>query len=166
MATTRPTWFYSDNYGFRIVDRSWPINTTSIRQRGVCWVVNPATWTVAPANTTEMTRVYGFKIVGGSQPPNILTEEYERLRIEYRKLRTQLRTEAKKAAHRAHLEEMGIFPTTTVTIDDSGPRRTTGCWRCKSILDSNDDLACAICKWLLCECGACGCGYGIKTAEL
>lgn len=39
-----------------------------------------------------------------------------------------------------------------------GARRLTHCWSCHSALDSRIDIACNSCRWLICECGACGCG--------
>jgi hypothetical protein len=38
-------------------------------------------------------------------------------------------------------------------------RRTTHCYACKARLDNATDLQCTDCDWLLCRCGACGCGY-------
>lgn len=36
--------------------------------------------------------------------------------------------------------------------------RLTHCWHCHSKLDSTIDLECIACHWILCQCGACGCG--------
>lgn len=38
-------------------------------------------------------------------------------------------------------------------------RRSTHCYNCKSSLDSDRDIECNACKWMVCRCGACGCGY-------
>ncbi len=70
-----------------------------------------------------------------------------------------LQTEAKKQAHILHLKEYGIAAPDQSTMIHEGKRRETHCWSCKSHLDSKDDLACVVYRWLLCECGACGCGY-------
>ena len=37
--------------------------------------------------------------------------------------------------------------------------RVTKCWDCKEHLDNAIDLECVACGWILCQCGACGCGY-------
>ena len=37
--------------------------------------------------------------------------------------------------------------------------RVTKCYGCGHNLSSFRDFCCAECKWLLCTCGACGCGY-------
>lgn len=38
-------------------------------------------------------------------------------------------------------------------------RRVTHCYDCKHPLDSVIDYECNKCGWLVCDCGACGCGY-------
>ena len=39
------------------------------------------------------------------------------------------------------------------------PSRSTHCWRCGADLKSAWDQSCPKCKWLRCECGACGCNF-------
>jgi len=39
-------------------------------------------------------------------------------------------------------------------------RRITYCWSCHGSLDNAIDLECNACGWILCRCGACGCGRG------
>ena len=38
--------------------------------------------------------------------------------------------------------------------------RVAHCWFCRGPLDNAVDLECVGCGWILCQCGACGCGYG------
>lgn len=38
--------------------------------------------------------------------------------------------------------------------------RVTHCYSCKAELDSSLHIECNTCNWLICYCGACGCGYG------
>lgn len=38
-------------------------------------------------------------------------------------------------------------------------RRVTHCYACQSHLDNSTDVECVSCGWILCPCGACGCGY-------
>lgn len=38
-------------------------------------------------------------------------------------------------------------------------RRVTHCYSCKSRLDNSTNVECMSCGWILCPCGACGCGY-------
>jgi hypothetical protein len=45
-------------------------------------------------------------------------------------------------------------------IDDSNrPSRVSYCWFCKLKINNTVDLECIACGWILCNCGACGCGY-------
>ena len=37
--------------------------------------------------------------------------------------------------------------------------RATHCYSCKCHLDSESNLECITCHWLVCACGACGCGF-------
>ncbi len=41
----------------------------------------------------------------------------------------------------------------------TGSRRTTHCYKCRRNLTTDLDLACQACGWLVCICGACGCGW-------
>jgi hypothetical protein len=38
------------------------------------------------------------------------------------------------------------------------PIRAPKCWSCHAPLDSTINLECVACGWILCACGACGCG--------
>lgn len=46
-------------------------------------------------------------------------------------------------------------------VAQSGNRkhRVTHCYSCKAELDSALYIECNACNWLICYCGACGCGY-------
>lgn len=45
------------------------------------------------------------------------------------------------------------------------PHRITNCWHCKGHLDNAIDYECDACSWILCKCGACGCGYGESNSS-
>ena len=51
-------------------------------------------------------------------------------------------------------ETIGIYKAKS-----NKPKRETHCYECKLGLSSFEDFSCKKCKWLLCMCGACGCGY-------
>ena len=38
-------------------------------------------------------------------------------------------------------------------------RRVTHCYKCKKDLDSVNFSICKKCKWIKCQCAACGCGF-------
>jgi hypothetical protein len=59
--------------------------------------------------------------------------------------------------HKLHLAACGLQDQGTMRYE--GTRRQTRCWSCHAHLDSKLDIACNRCGWLICECGACGCGF-------
>ncbi len=36
--------------------------------------------------------------------------------------------------------------------------RSANCWRCRSSVNNSINLECGGCGWIICQCGACGCG--------
>jgi hypothetical protein len=159
-------WMYSPKHMFRILDWRWPINKIGLSDRDDVWLVKPFSpaplfdqkdWSVALASLSEIRK--HFKRIGakGTSYPEDALEE---LKVLYEQKKLDLQTEAKKQAHILHLQEYGFDVPDHATMVHKGQHREAHCWRCKSPLDSDDDLACVICRWMLCECGACGCGYG------
>ncbi|WP_133300540.1 hypothetical protein [Seongchinamella sediminis] len=67
--------------------------------------------------------------------------------------------QAIEANHSAHLKKLGLASTGTRPRSKQHPIRVTHCWSCTRDLDSTIDLECCSCGWILCRCGACGCGY-------
>lgn len=64
------------------------------------------------------------------------------------------------AAHKARLALLGIQ---YVGVNEASLRRhrVTHCFKCGEHLDNAITAECAACNWILCECGACGCSYGL-----
>ena len=60
--------------------------------------------------------------------------------------------------HRVHLQKYGLSSAGTRKTEATGLARFTHCWSCKQNIDSFSFLECALCGWILCNCGACGCG--------
>lgn len=46
-----------------------------------------------------------------------------------------------------------------IRLTEFGGRRVTHCYACQKNLDSSIHIQCESCNWLICYCGACGCGY-------
>lgn len=69
-----------------------------------------------------------------------------------------LRSRELEIAHMRFLRNNGQPFAGTRFRSDSLPQRQTHCWSCHCHLDSSAELECMACGWLLCECGACGCG--------
>ena len=61
--------------------------------------------------------------------------------------------------HKAFLKKIGRSYQGVVRRDESKARRVTHCYSCQKKLDNSIDSECASCRWIICECGACGCGY-------
>lgn len=60
--------------------------------------------------------------------------------------------------HQEYLKEHGK-QYSGVIEGSTKKHRTTHCYSCKDSLDSSLHLECKSCSWLICYCGACGCGY-------
>jgi len=59
--------------------------------------------------------------------------------------------------HKKNLEKLGkIYKG--VRIGQTRYHRITRCYSCKNPLDNSVDVECVACGWILCLCGACGCG--------
>lgn len=48
------------------------------------------------------------------------------------------------------------------TRSTSNKFRVTHCYSCKNELDSELYMECRSCGWIICSCGACGCGYEMQ----
>lgn len=59
--------------------------------------------------------------------------------------------------HREFLSKIG--KSGEAKIVESRRNRATNCYSCKCDLSSTANLECTSCNWLICKCGACGCGY-------
>jgi hypothetical protein len=59
--------------------------------------------------------------------------------------------------HRVFLEKQG--KTGDAKIIEPRSNRAAHCYACECNLSSKSNLECTNCSWLICKCGACGCGY-------
>lgn len=67
--------------------------------------------------------------------------------------------------HRRHVEKTGSSYLGTRKANP-GNLRIAHCWRCKNHLDNTVDVECKACGWILCRCGACGCGYNNDKSSI
>jgi hypothetical protein len=63
------------------------------------------------------------------------------------------------ARHRERIEKLGLEYKGIRAVTRLRNRRITHCWACHDHLDNTVDVECVLCGWILCTCGACGCGY-------
>lgn len=61
--------------------------------------------------------------------------------------------------HREFLARLGRSAAEVRRRSSNSPQRATHCYACKAELDTTVDFECVACDWILCRCGACGCGY-------
>lgn len=61
--------------------------------------------------------------------------------------------------HRQRLERLGFVFKGIRPADHSMFHRVSHCYECGEELDNAVDVECRACNWILCGCGACGCGY-------
>lgn len=77
--------------------------------------------------------------------------------------REAIRLERQRAAfiqsREQFFQRLGMENPGTRPIGVQRYRRITHCYHCKSPLDNAMDAECVACGWIVCTCGACGCGY-------
>lgn len=61
--------------------------------------------------------------------------------------------------HADFLEQVGKAPAQLRLRSNRLPSRITHCYVCHEPLDSTVDYECSACGWIICRCGACGCGH-------
>jgi|TARA_B110000503_G_C7119083_1_gene401634 hypothetical protein len=64
--------------------------------------------------------------------------------------------------HKIFLDKIGIEHSDVINISlkkNTNRIRHTHCWSCKHPIDNTTYYECDICSWIICFCGACGCGY-------
>ncbi len=77
-----------------------------------------------------------------------------------------------KVASRKESRELSITEKHKVKLKSAGkpyigtrqaapniPRRVSNCYSCQNTVDNSINLECIACGWILCKCGACGCGF-------
>lgn len=62
--------------------------------------------------------------------------------------------------HKQRLDQMGLFYGGVRALTTGRRQRNAHCYECKEPLNSLAKFECEQCGWILCDCGACGCGYG------
>ena len=61
--------------------------------------------------------------------------------------------------HQNFLKKRGLNNSGVIKSSKNKIHRVTHCWNCTKTLDNNIDIECKSCGWIICMCGACGCGY-------
>ena len=93
---------------------------------------------------------------------NVSDQDFVRLMTSYNNFKMQEGRPVKAPPEMAHanfLASRGLPPQTLRRSTRERSHRITHCWSCKSPLDNSIDLECPACNWIICACGACGCGW-------
>ena len=62
--------------------------------------------------------------------------------------------------HKRHLQRVGIRASGEITRNKHKRYRAAKCWACHHPIDNLTMYECSVCSgWIICTCGACGCGY-------
>jgi hypothetical protein len=70
------------------------------------------------------------------------------------------------ANHQAYIGDQGLpYRGIRDQRGMDGTFRVSWCHACARRLDNRTDVECRACGWMVCYCGACGCGYKKKHAE-
>lgn len=77
---------------------------------------------------------------------------------ENQRLKDKTRLKEVEAKHCAYLDRYSK-PNLGVKEFESIDGRSSVCHRCKSPVQAQGSLQCNACGWIICSCGACGCGY-------
>ncbi len=88
---------------------------------------------------------------------------FEKERQEEEELLATRRKEAEES-HRKRLERFNIEYTGVRKISYERWREAN-CWNCAAPLDNAIDIECVSCGWILCRCGACGCGRSVDPSK-
>lgn len=72
------------------------------------------------------------------------------------------RRSAVEGKHKTRLNSLGISYLGISSPHIIKKDRITRCYACKKDLDNTIDIECKACGWIICSCGACGCGLETK----
>ena len=85
---------------------------------------------------------------------------YEEIgRLEKQKSDLDRRKHETVTRHQDFLRTIGKTGMASPSNTSARHRYIANCYRCREGLDSQLNLQCGSCHWLVCQCGACGCGY-------
>ena len=74
-------------------------------------------------------------------------------------------TNALERSHKQRLDDLGLQYEGVRSVLPTRSRRRAHCYACHAALDNSVQIECVVCSWILCQCGACGCGFSRQRAE-
>lgn len=82
-------------------------------------------------------------------------EAAEIMKVEFQNKKIREKSES---AHKLRIKGLGL-EYKGIKENSNKRHRTANCYSCNAYLENSIQLECNICYWMLCACGACGCGY-------
>ena len=180
MENNKEHWFYIDSHGWFIVDLSDPMNQSE--HAAIRIVKQVSTSETAEVDHQFFNAVMKQDWVLICEERNCfeefvelntqwnLSNKEERDRREREKqereallnnLFSQIPSYDAKQKHRLIIQAKGDHykgVRLPEEVQSNSYRRHARCWNCHKYLDSYAELQCKACGWMLCKCGACGCG--------
>ena len=162
-------WGFSKTHGWVVLDRTIPCNRPGTGgdllffrcsdlqsfslPRGA-W--NEPDFIYAPKYLNELTKddAIKFEALKAEIEHRLATIQQENLRVELEKKQLQAIEN-----HQNFLKNRGLQYHGVAAKNLNKFHRVTHCYNCKDSLDNEIDSECTACRWIICECGACGCGY-------
>ncbi|MFH1870998.1 MAG: hypothetical protein ABIG36_10300 [Pseudomonadota bacterium] len=166
-------WGYSKEHGWVVLDRSIPSNKPGssedllfFRCRDLKTFLVPKNEWDPPLYVYAPTYLEGLGVHETDDAKN----ELESLKARWPEFQAEIQRQIQSAAlaekrrhttnlHKYFLLTRGIPYQGTAAAREEKLPRVTHCYKCQQPLDNMIDLECMACKWIICSCGACGCGY-------
>ena len=169
-------WGHSEEHGWVVLDRTIPCNQPGSKGDLLFFRFRDSTtFLVARGDWNEPRYMYAPNYLRGK--PHEVVEELEFLKSEWSELKVEMQrrrqaaenerrmTDLKKLReqaienHKLRLGRLGIPYQGVLEVILKKGLRFTHCYSCGRELNNAINSECAVCGWIVCVCGACGCGY-------
>ncbi len=180
MENNQEHWFYVDEHGWFIADLSDPINQSEHATKAIVQQVTTAKTIEVNRRVFDAVQEQDWLVVckerdcfddfvdlhkqwnlrNREERDRKKREEEERLRLLI-ELFKQIPKYDTRQRHRLIIQAKGDRykgVRSPEEVQASSYRRHARCWNCHKYLDNYAELQCKGCGWMLCKCGACGCG--------
>ena len=162
-------WGFNALHGWVVLDRNIPCNQAGQSGDLIFYVCpNLETFNCSRKDWDEPNFIYAPKYLKNLSETASIEFEMLKVKVEER-LRTLLEEQSKADLekkqldaienHQNFLKGKGLPYRGVLAGNHNKKHRLTHCYACKDSLDSEINSLCAACRWIICECGACGCGY-------
>lgn len=175
-------WGHNEEHGWVVLDRSIPCNQPGNRGDLLFFrFCDSTTFSVARSDWNEPRYMYAPNYLRGKS--HDVVEEFESLKSEWSKLRVEMQHQREAAEnerrmtaleklkeqvianHRLRLGRLGIPYKGVLEGSLKKGWRFTHCYSCGHALNNAINSECAVCGWIVCACGACGCGYSSLSSS-